>query len=98
MVESLFKNKKFQVDFSALHQCMHIYTTMGIHGQFETYYRDNRRHQANAVLKPKERISAANMKSYFYKVAGFFILEVTVLQTANKLMPRAMVRSTMVHY
>jgi hypothetical protein len=42
-IESLFHNSRFKVDFSALHQCMHIYSTMGIQNQFEAYYRDNRK-------------------------------------------------------
>jgi hypothetical protein len=44
------------------------------------------------VLKPRERIQEfASLRPYFHKVCGFYVIEATVYQTANNLMPRSQV-------
>lgn len=40
------------IDFSPVYRCLHIYSVLDSRGDFETYYRKQRKQQATLVLQP----------------------------------------------
>eukprot|EP01116_Phalansterium_solitarium_P020043 TRINITY_DN579_c0_g2_i1.p1 TRINITY_DN579_c0_g2~~TRINITY_DN579_c0_g2_i1.p1 ORF type:complete len:959 (+),score=444.50 TRINITY_DN579_c0_g2_i1:761-3637(+) len=87
--ENLFANRRYTLDFLPLYRCLHVYKTLARYDQFQTYYRDNRRLQANIVLRPSDGMSLSDeldYQAYLHKVAGFFIVEDRIAKTADELM------------
>eukprot|EP01119_Soliformovum_irregulare_P000298 TRINITY_DN10212_c0_g1_i2.p1 TRINITY_DN10212_c0_g1~~TRINITY_DN10212_c0_g1_i2.p1 ORF type:complete len:829 (+),score=293.22 TRINITY_DN10212_c0_g1_i2:114-2600(+) len=86
--QHLFKNKEYEIDFTPLYRCLHVHKKLGLSEQFEAYYRENCQLRANGVLKPMEGMSFASIhgyQNYLYNIAGFFIVEMTVLTTTENL-------------
>eukprot|EP00041_Stephanoeca_diplocostata_P026865 m.731814 g.731814 ORF g.731814 m.731814 type:complete len:1030 (-) comp23062_c1_seq8:283-3372(-) len=77
-----------QADFNLLHRSLHIYEVLDCRTDGETYYKDERRKQAQLALEPLANMAAYN-ESYadcFHQLAGFFIVENTVLSTTTGLL------------
>lgn len=86
--EGLFEHVK--VDFSSLYRCIHIHEHLGARAEFQEYYRENRRLQSHLVLQPVKEHTLEGSEPYFHQIAGFFIVESTVLET-TPLVPRGVV-------
>ncbi|XP_065828253.1 exocyst complex component 6B-like isoform X2 [Oscarella lobularis] len=89
--EDLDKSAQDIVDFSPVYRCLHIYTVLGERESFSEYYRQQRKEQARLVL---ERSGNADYtikayQSYFYQIAGFFVIEDQVLHTTEGLVLRS---------
>ncbi|CAH1390512.1 unnamed protein product [Nezara viridula] len=78
------------IDFSPVYRCLHIYSVLGSRGDFETYYRKQRKQQATLVLQPPTNMheSIDGYKMYMHSVLGFFVVEDHVLNTGNGLIDR----------
>lgn len=81
------------VDFSPVYRCLHIYTVLGLHDEFENYYRKQRRKQARLVLQPHSNMheTLEGYRRYFNQIVGFFVVEDHVLHTTQGLVNRAYV-------
>uniref|UniRef100_A0A8C6TD59 Exocyst complex component n=1 Tax=Neogobius melanostomus TaxID=47308 RepID=A0A8C6TD59_9GOBI len=81
------------VDFSPVYRCFHIYTVLGLHDEFENYYRKQRRKQARLVLQPHSNMheTLEGYRRYFNHIVGFFVVEDHVLHTTHGLVNRAYV-------
>eukprot|EP00051_Salpingoeca_urceolata_P029566 m.6941 g.6941 ORF g.6941 m.6941 type:complete len:806 (-) comp2777_c0_seq2:85-2502(-) len=78
-----------QADFSPLYRALHIYTTLGVRDEAQKYYREERRKQAQLVLQPVANMDTTNgYRDYLHQVAGFFLVEDTVLSTTAELLSR----------
>ncbi len=90
--------EKFAVSFAPLYQCSYIYESMGIKEEFSLYYKENRKAQARLMLaQPKKDdgaqsprgttgfLATGRYQELLNHIAGFFIIEDTVLKTANNL-------------
>eukprot|EP00040_Diaphanoeca_grandis_P007833 m.42503 g.42503 ORF g.42503 m.42503 type:complete len:889 (-) comp19135_c0_seq1:139-2805(-) len=81
-----------QVQFNLLHRSLHIYGVLGLRHEGELYYKNERKKQAALVLDPFVNMSKLSesevYKDCFYQVAGFFIVEDTVLGTARQLLSK----------
>ncbi|XP_062501842.1 exocyst complex component 6-like [Corticium candelabrum] len=88
--EDLDKSVQDLVDFSPVYRCLHIYTVLGERDTFELYYRTQRKHQARLVSERQGNASRtlAAYQSYFYQIAGFFVVEDQVLHTTDGLITR----------
>eukprot|EP00117_Sycon_ciliatum_P046873 scpid40633/ scgid33527/ Exocyst complex component 6B; Exocyst complex component Sec15B; SEC15-like protein 2 len=85
----LDKSVQDMVDFSPIYRCLHIFTVLGERETFEAYYHRQRWHQARLVLEfPGNQVSMALYRSYFYQVAGFFVVEDTVHSTTQGLITK----------
>ena len=97
--------EKFSVSFAPLYQCSYIYESMNIKEEFALYYKENRKAQARLMLaQPKKDDSAqtprgttgflvtGRYQELLNHIAGFFIIENTVLKTANNLINNQDVR------
>lgn len=76
------------LNFSPVYKCLHIYSVLGAREEFESYYRDQRHRQARLVLQQRHgqwEDSVQLFKSYFFQIAGFFVVEDTVLHTTQGL-------------
>lgn len=103
------------IDFTPVYRCVHIHATLGLLEEFQAYYTDNRKLQANLVMQqmPKTEGQRGSLSSsspsspppstnrnvmeategYFHQVAGFFIVEDTVLETTENFVSRSSVES-----
>jgi hypothetical protein len=81
-----------QADFHPLYRCLHIYEVMGIRSECETYYKTQRKIQAESdlVLRPFKDMPKISeyYEQFFHKVAGFFLIEDTVLSTTQGLLTK----------
>ena len=80
------------LNFSPVYKCLHIYSVLGAREEFEMYYRDQRHRQARLVLQQRHghcEDSVQLFKSYFFQIAGFFVVEDTVLHTTQGLVTQA---------
>lgn len=76
-----------QADFSPLYRSLHIYGVLGARGECEEYYKAERQKQVALVLEPFSEIASfGGYHDYFYQVAGFFLVEDTVLSTTHGLL------------
>ncbi|XP_027200998.2 exocyst complex component Sec15 isoform X2 [Dermatophagoides pteronyssinus] len=87
------------VDFSPVYRCLHIFGCLGARGQFESYYRQQRKQQARLILQsfsipPSSLASITNVfnrenfKNYLFGVVGFFVIEDHLLNTSNGLVTK----------
>uniref|UniRef100_A0A0A9XMQ2 Exocyst complex component n=1 Tax=Lygus hesperus TaxID=30085 RepID=A0A0A9XMQ2_LYGHE len=78
------------IDFSPVYRCLHIYSVLDSKGDFESYYRKQRKQQANLVLIPPTNMheSIDGYKSYIHSILGFFVVEDHILNTGNGLVDR----------
>jgi hypothetical protein len=88
--EDLDKSVQDLADFSPVYRCLHIYTVLGEREAFELYYRTQRKHQARLVSERQGNAARtlAAYQSYFYQIAGFFVVEDQVLHTTDGLITR----------
>lgn len=81
-----------QVQFNLLYRSLHIYGVLGKRQTGESYYKVERKKQAALVLEPfatmTDLAESEAYKQCFYQVAGFFIVEHTVLGTAQSLLSK----------
>jgi hypothetical protein len=78
--------EKVKVNFATLYQCSYIYDSLGEKDEFQKYYKEQRKEQARLALQLREQQNfMKSYKDYMFEVAGFFIVEATVLQTSNDL-------------
>eukprot|EP00048_Salpingoeca_helianthica_P002068 m.54286 g.54286 ORF g.54286 m.54286 type:complete len:766 (+) comp11885_c0_seq3:1210-3507(+) len=76
-------------DFSALYRTLHIYQVLGCRHECEQYYREERKKQVQLVLQPVAKLDTLPAYSdYFFQIAGFFLVEDTVLSTTEGLIER----------
>ena len=76
------------LNFSPVYKCLHIYSVLGAREEFESYYRDQRHRQARLVLQQRHdqwEDSVQLFKCYFFQIAGFFVVEDTVMHTTQGL-------------
>eukprot|EP01117_Protostelium_nocturnum_P014194 TRINITY_DN5377_c0_g1_i2.p1 TRINITY_DN5377_c0_g1~~TRINITY_DN5377_c0_g1_i2.p1 ORF type:complete len:838 (-),score=306.51 TRINITY_DN5377_c0_g1_i2:585-3098(-) len=88
--EGIFQNERYSINFTPLYQCLQVYKELGIESQFQNYYQENRKLQANKALKLKSGISFATQegyKKYFYDIAGIFVVEDAISKTTLDLVP-----------
>ncbi|XP_043207003.1 exocyst complex component 6B-like [Amphibalanus amphitrite] len=80
------------VNFSAVYRCLHIFTALGARDAFEEYYRKQRQKQCSLALQAPSgglaQDSLVAVQDYLHGVAGFFVIEDHVLNTATGLVTR----------
>jgi len=79
------------IDFSPVYRCLHIHSVLNAKEEFETYYRKQRRQQARLVLQSSANMheDLMNFRIYLHSIAGFFVVENHVFDTAGTLANRA---------
>eukprot|EP01127_Copromyxa_protea_P008804 TRINITY_DN2028_c0_g1_i3.p1 TRINITY_DN2028_c0_g1~~TRINITY_DN2028_c0_g1_i3.p1 ORF type:complete len:517 (+),score=102.99 TRINITY_DN2028_c0_g1_i3:158-1552(+) len=76
--------------FAPLYQCLYIYQSLGMGDQFTQYYKKTREQQKYLVLRPDDTKSFCLIyPEYFNEIAGFFIIESTVLKKTKNLISNA---------
>jgi len=48
-------------DFSPIYRCLHIYDVLGVSGECEKYYKEERRKQADLVLVPSSQMTSSKV-------------------------------------
>ncbi|XP_022662836.1 exocyst complex component 6-like isoform X3 [Varroa jacobsoni] len=78
------------VDFSPVYRCYHIFGVLGNGERFRTYYRSSREEQAKLALQSAFNMHASleGYRAFFNEVAGFFVVEEHVANTAGGLVSR----------
>ena len=81
------------LNFAPVYQCLHIYATLSQQHRFTRLYKRKRRSQLIQAMelpqRPKEQPIAAYNFAFFSSVAGFFVLEDSIMKGDNELMSRA---------
>ncbi|XP_053200368.1 exocyst complex component 6B-like [Panonychus citri] len=79
------------IDFSPVYRCLHIFGCLGASELFETYYRQQRQHQAKLVLQSPTNMheNIEGYKNYFCGVVGFFVIENHIYNTASGLVTKS---------
>ena len=81
------------INFAPVYQCLHIYATLAQQHRFTRLYKRKRRSQLIQAMelpqRPKEQPVAAYNFAFFSSVAGFFVLEDSIMKGDNELMSRA---------
>ncbi|KAI9217304.1 exocyst complex subunit Sec15-like-domain-containing protein [Blastocladiella britannica] len=102
---SLLDNEQSFVDFRPLYQAIHIDGVLGELPELVADFEEQRRLQANLFLTPKFALNSPtdipSLVNYLHDVAGFFLIEATVLATTVSFRSRAAVdelwEQTIVH-
>lgn len=80
----------YNVNFAPLYQSSYIHEVLGEKESFQKYYKENRKLQLNLILQqPTGQNFTSYYKQYCHAIAGFFIVEATVLQTSNDLISKS---------
>lgn len=86
-------NEEVQVDFTPLHEALHIHDALGQVDKFRAEYAATRRQQKDLIMPTIDNIFSANdddlLKALLESIAGFAIIEKGTLQRAP------LVRSTL---
>jgi exocyst complex component 6 len=86
-------NDELQVDFTPLHEALHIHDALGQVDKFRTEYAATRRQQKDLIIPSSENLFAKeddeSLKALLESVAGFAIIEKATMQRAP------LVRSTL---
>ena len=81
------------INFAPVYQCLHIYATLAQQHRFTRLYKRKRRSQLIQAMelpaRPKDQPMAAYNFAFFSSVAGFFVLEDSIMKGDNELMSRA---------
>ncbi|EAQ91433.1 hypothetical protein CHGG_03368 [Chaetomium globosum CBS 148.51] len=89
----VLSNDELQVDFTPLHEALHIHEALGQVDRFRVEYAATRRQQKDLILPSSENLFANNdnegLKALLESVAGFAIIEKATMQRAP------LVRSTL---
>ena len=76
-------------DFSPLYRCLHMFQVLGCRSECEQFFREERTKQVALVLQPVATMNnLLSYSDYFYRVAGFFLIEDTILNTTEDLITR----------
>ncbi|XP_065649617.1 exocyst complex component 6B isoform X3 [Hydra vulgaris] len=84
------------IDFSPVYRCMHIFSALSQRDIFEHYYRKERMQQARLAFDWQRATVSIHesfhiFQTYFYQIVGFFVVEDTVMTTAEGLVTRGTV-------
>jgi hypothetical protein len=82
----VFHNNEVNVDFRPLYQCIHIHDVLGLKGALKGNYDENRRLQANLILKSNFSLSekdVSGFENYLNEIVGFFAVEQNVVSTTE---------------
>ena len=85
-----------RVDFTPLHQCLHIHDYLGKKALLKTIYDENRRLQADSIIKKDFNFHDNQLKSfynYIENISGFFIIEAIVMESTREFRSRHSVES-----
>ena len=86
-----------QVDFTPLHQCIHIHEVLGKRNLLKLIYDENRRLQIEILLKKTFNFQGTDLKpfkDYMERISGFFIVEAIVMESTTEFRSRYHVSST----
>lgn len=78
---NVLANESVSVDFRPLFECIHIYTTLNALDELRKSYQADRKAQSKLILPRPLPISI--LPSLLQEIAGFFIVETRVLETAS---------------
>jgi hypothetical protein len=87
------------IDFTPLHQCLHIHNVLGKRNLLKLIYDENRRLQADLLLKRSFDFQGEDLEpfeSYLENMAGFFIVEAIVMESTTDLRSRNHVMKTFI--
>lgn len=79
------------IDFTPLHQCLHIHNVLGKRNLLKLVYDENRRFQADSLLKKAFNFTGNDLgpfEMYLENMAGFFIVEAIVMESTTDLRSR----------
>lgn len=85
-----------QIDFTPLYQCIHIHDVLGKRAQLKVEFEENRRLQADLVIKSTFSVKNGNIlefQRYIQNVAGFFVVEATLMSATQDFRSRSSVES-----
>lgn len=88
-----------QVDFTPLYQCIHIHDVLGKRNLLKIVYDENRRLQAEAIMKKSFTFDDSDLQSfheYMEYVSGFFIVDALVIESTTDFRSRYHVIFTIV--
>jgi exocyst complex component 6 len=82
-----------QLDFTSLFQCIHIHDVLGKRSQLKLEFEENRKLQADQVIKATFSLKGdtAGFEKYMQTVAGFFLIEATVMTATHEFRSRSSV-------
>ncbi|EGO02172.1 hypothetical protein SERLA73DRAFT_177975 [Serpula lacrymans var. lacrymans S7.3] len=78
---NVLDNEKLKVDFTPLHQCIHIYTSLDSLDELRQSYQADRKAQSDLILPTPLPLSS--LISLTQEICGFFIIENHVLSTTG---------------
>jgi hypothetical protein len=79
------------IDFTPLHQCLHIHNVLSKRNLLKLVYDENRRLQADSLLKKSFNFLGDDLgpfEMYLENMAGFFIVEAIVMESTTDLRSR----------
>ena len=81
------------INFAPVYQCLHIYTQLALPQRFTSLYKRKRRAQLIQAMELAPRTKEVGLSeynlAYFSSIAGFFVLEDSIMKGENELMTRA---------
>ncbi|KAJ2997826.1 hypothetical protein HDV02_005096 [Globomyces sp. JEL0801] len=75
-----------QLDFTPLFQCIHIHEVLGKRAQLKLEFDESRKLQCELILKSDVSLKSGHLDAlerYIQEVAGFFVIEATVIGTTQ---------------
>eukprot|EP00912_Choanoflagellata_sp_UC4_P000826 UC4_evm15s507 len=73
-----------QADFSPIYRCLHIHDVLCARAACVQYYTEERKKQSQQLLRPRMKlVTTKQFCAYFEQLAGFFVVEDTILATTN---------------
>nr|KAJ3421176.1 hypothetical protein HK105_004310 [Polyrhizophydium stewartii] len=82
------------LDFTALFQCIHIHDVLGKRTQFKAEYEENRKLQSEIMIGTAFSLKGDDIggfERYIQQIAGFFVIEATVMSATIDFRSRASV-------
>ncbi|KAL2919846.1 Rab GTPase-binding exocyst subunit S15 [Polyrhizophydium stewartii] len=84
------------LDFTALFQCIHIHDVLGKRTQFKAEYEENRKLQSEIMIGTAFSLKGDDIggfERYIQQIAGFFVIEATVMSATIDFRSRASVEA-----
>lgn len=86
-----------EVDFTPLFQCIHIHEVLGKRVQLKLEFDESRRLQAEVILHSPilslNNDDLSSLEKYIQEIAGFFVIEATVISTTHDFRSRSSVET-----
>ncbi|KAI8915903.1 exocyst complex subunit Sec15-like-domain-containing protein, partial [Gorgonomyces haynaldii] len=92
----LSNGEDIQLDFTPLFQCIHIHDVLGKRTQLKIEFEENRRLQADQLIKSSFSLksgSTTEFNKYMQQIAGFFVIEATVMTSTQDFRSRSNVEA-----